>query len=156
MKKCPTCGIVKTREEFYIRKSRKDGLRGQCKSCESIDKKKWREKNRERDRENGKRWYRNNIEKQRDKNKKYREENCDKVAERMKKWILENPEKIKARNDALHAIERGEITKPKVCSKCGNGGLIDGHHEDYSKPLDVVWLCKSCHISLHRGRRAKA
>lgn len=30
---------------------------------------------------------------------------------------------------------------------------LDGHHDDYDKPLSVRWLCRSCHVSLHARRR---
>lgn len=43
------------------------------------------------------------------------------------------------------ALRNGELVRPKKCSKCGVVGRIDGHHEDYDKPLDVTWLCQGCH-----------
>ncbi|KKK86996.1 hypothetical protein LCGC14_2757690, partial [marine sediment metagenome] len=38
------------------------------------------------------------------------------------------------------AVDAGRITKPKECSTCGAGGMIHGHHTDYSKPLEVMWV----------------
>jgi hypothetical protein len=43
------------------------------------------------------------------------------------------------------AKRNGLIPPPTICEDCGKGGLLHGHHEDYSKPLDVNWLCPSCH-----------
>jgi hypothetical protein len=40
--------------------------------------------------------------------------------------------------------------KPAACSACGLVGRVQGHHEDYSKPLDVIWLCQKCHGLRHR------
>lgn len=37
------------------------------------------------------------------------------------------------------------------CVACGAGKNIHAHHEDYGKPLDVIWLCGSCHIKCHMG-----
>jgi RNA polymerase sigma factor (sigma-70 family) len=49
------------------------------------------------------------------------------------------------------ALKDGTLLKPETCSQCGNGGKINAHHEDYDKPLDVVWLCNCCHLRLHHG-----
>ena len=55
-----------------------------------------------------------------------------------------------------HEIEMGRITKPTTCSQChGTQPRIEGHHEDYSKPLEVKWLCSLCHASQHRARGEK-
>jgi hypothetical protein len=44
---------------------------------------------------------------------------------------------------------------PQPCEKCGSEESIHAHHEDYSKPLSVNWLCRKCHIQLHRERLPK-
>ncbi len=48
------------------------------------------------------------------------------------------------------AVYAGRINKPAECSSCGTGGRLDGHHRDYDKPFDVVWLCRQCHANAHR------
>lgn len=62
-------------------------------------------------------------------------------------------QKHEARMAVNAAIGKGLIFKPKVCEGCNkqvaNKGHLHGHHEDYSKPLDVVWLCRICHSRVH-------
>jgi hypothetical protein len=59
--------------------------------------------------------------------------------------------KEKARRLVAQAIDNGVLKRPRECDQCGRGGMIHGHHEDYSKPLDVIWLCVSCHAKEHSG-----
>lgn len=47
-------------------------------------------------------------------------------------------------------IKRGKITK-LPCSICGNIES-EAHHEDYDKPLDVIWLCREHHLELHKKK----
>ncbi len=47
------------------------------------------------------------------------------------------------------AIKRGDLVNPGVCEQCQSTAYVEGHHDDYSKPLDVRWLCKSCHRLWH-------
>lgn len=49
----------------------------------------------------------------------------------------------------LKAIQAGELVRPAVCSRCGGGKRIEAHHPDYSKPLEVMWLCRRCHYHEH-------
>lgn len=59
------------------------------------------------------------------------------------------PEKHQARAGVARAVSRGDI-KRLACEICSETKNIHAHHEDYSKPLDVVWLCVSCHGLRHR------
>lgn len=43
------------------------------------------------------------------------------------------------------AIKSQELVRPEECEKCGKVRKLIAHHTDYSKPLDVEWLCRSCH-----------
>jgi len=45
------------------------------------------------------------------------------------------------------AVRQGKI-KRQPCEKCHEPNA-DGHHDDYSKPLDVRWLCRKCHAQHH-------
>ncbi|MFA4834882.1 MAG: hypothetical protein WC749_02255 [Dehalococcoidia bacterium] len=49
------------------------------------------------------------------------------------------------------AVKRGELIKPDTCSMCGEKKIIMAHHNDYSKPLDIIWVCQACHMKIHRG-----
>lgn len=43
----------------------------------------------------------------------------------------------------------GRLSSPYVCEQCHVVGQIDAHHDDYSKPLEIRWLCRRCHQRYH-------
>lgn len=47
-------------------------------------------------------------------------------------------------------LRKGRIEKPKECSMCHEEKKLDGHHDDYSKPLEVTWVCRACHFQIHK------
>lgn len=57
---------------------------------------------------------------------------------------------VRARAALNAAARAGQVARPAACSVCRGGGRIEGHHDDYSKPLAVRWLCSSCHGREHR------
>lgn len=57
--------------------------------------------------------------------------------------------KLRARSKVRDAVRFGKINKPDRCQTCGGMGIISGHHKDYSKPLEVDWLCPLCHSQEH-------
>lgn len=125
-------------------------------------------KNREKVRFLQKKWRDNNP----DKLKLYREKNKEKQAIYYKKWYEQNgrkrsvkqiqqihkwsknhPIEVKARNLLGSAIRSRKIKKPKDCSICKkNKKHIIGHHTDYNKPLDVKWVCSSCHKKIRHKK----
>lgn len=64
------------------------------------------------------------------------------------------PEKEAARRKVRYAVQWGHLT-PKPCERCG-ADEAQAHHHDYSKPLDVEWLCRPCHTETHVAERAGA
>jgi len=80
-----------------------------------------------------------------------------KERKRQKAWREKNKEKLKNKTDThklvMYAVKLGILSKPKECSKCGQMKRIEGHHEDYSKPLEVIWLCNPCHQALHKTKK---
>ncbi len=64
-------------------------------------------------------------------------------------WRKENPEKYKAQTILNNALRDKKIIKPDTCSVCNCATRIYGHHEDYSKPLEVMWMCQRCHKLHH-------
>lgn len=62
--------------------------------------------------------------------------------------------KGKARLAVQYAVKVGKIERPDRCEDCGRDRPLQGHHEDYDRPLDVVWLCRPCHVDRHREERA--
>lgn len=44
-----------------------------------------------------------------------------------------------------HALGTGEMVKPDHCERCGVKRFVEQAYFDYSRPLDVFWLCRTCH-----------
>lgn len=64
-------------------------------------------------------------------------------------WIKKNPKKRKAHLILRNAVKRGKIIKSTICMKCRGEFKLSAHHNDYTKPLEVEWLCSSCHKLKH-------
>ena len=69
--------------------------------------------------------------------------------EAVKEWMENHPKELIAHQKLRKAIRKGILNKPDHCSKCGRQTKISGHHPDYSKPLEVIWMCSSCHKLEH-------
>jgi len=76
------------------------------------------------------------------------------IKARMRSYYRNNPEKVKAHNDLLTAIRAGRIER-KPCEVCGKFPA-DAHHDDYSRPLVVRWLCRHHHHWHHRQEDNRA
>lgn len=76
---------------------------------------------------------------------------------RRREWRAKNRDYenmvARARKAVGSAVRRGELTRPTVCPVCNSSeNRIEAHHEDYSKPLEVSWLCSRCHTAVRYGK----
>lgn len=68
-----------------------------------------------------------------------------------RRQIERYPERVAARNEVRKALRNGTLKK-EPCSHCGSIE-VEAHHEDYSKPLEVIWWCQKYHDFYHRMQR---
>jgi hypothetical protein len=139
LKTCFKCGETKDRGEFYRHGQMGDGLLGKCKDCTKRDVRQHRMDNadalREYDRERSKR--------------------PERRAERTRRAYADrakHPDKTSARYAVSNALRDGRLKK-RPCAFCGFDERVEAHHHDYSKPLDVTWLCSPCHRRFHALER---
>lgn len=137
MKTCFKCGQQKEIDEFYKHCRMADGHLGKCKECTKKDVLKHRKKNIERirayDRERGK--------------LPHRIANNRRISLRARK---RNPLAYAAKILLNNALRSKKLKKPNRCTICNRMTRIYGHHNDYLKPLDVIWVCQVCHKQLHK------
>lgn len=150
MKTCIRCNLKKELTSFYKHKAMADGHLSVCIECTKARVNVHREKNLDRiqsyDRERAKRPER--IAQ----SKAYSQSEKGKAVH---KKALENYKKKYPMKYAAHlifgnAIRDGKIVKQTFCSECGSNKQIHGHHDDYTKPLEVRWLCIKCHVAWHK------
>ena len=67
-------------------------------------------------------------------------------------YMMRYPEKYVAHYTLTNAVRDGRIHRGP-CEVCGTTRRVHGHHDDYSKPLDVRWLCVRHHLELHEQLR---
>lgn len=111
--------------------------------------KKYRERNRERLLANKREWADNNKEYVKEYAKAWELENKDKRKAINNRSIKKHPHENKVRQQTKYAVSKGILVR-MPCEVCGNI-KTDAHHDDYNKPLDVRWLCRSCHAIWHRN-----
>jgi hypothetical protein len=128
MKICFKCGIAKEIDKFYVHPQMADGHLGKCKECCKIDERLRRIEHPELVAA---------CEKRRNRSAE--------ATIMARNWRAKNPEKYHAHNILYAAVRDGKLIKPDACEICGSKFHIHAHHTDYSKPLEVVWLCAKCH-----------
>lgn len=84
--------------------------------------------------------------------KKYRAtaKGKEKIYKAVYKSMKKHAAKHSARVSVCYHVKKGNLEKPSKCSVCKKESTIYAHHPDYSKPLEVIWLCRDCHCEEHR------
>lgn len=131
-KTCKDCQEVLPLSEFY-------GVQGECKACT-----KKRIRAREAKLALDPEWVIKDRARHREKSRRYRDAGRAKPQPSRRKI---NPEHKAANDIVSNAIRDGTLVR-KPCCVCGKEDA-QAHHEDYSKPLDVHWLCTRHHNDRH-------
>lgn len=139
-KRCSKCKIVKPVSEFSLNRRKKIGLQSWCKSCIRVVAVKYVR-------------LPSVIAHRKKYLKEWHAKHPGKAAQYQAAKRPEPKSRSKAREAFKSAKKYGKI-KSLPCVKCGNP-KSEGHHHDYSKPLDVTWLCRKHHAELHRLERDK-
>ena len=153
-KKCKKCGLTKPLASFPIRAAMRDGHRNECLDCKLAYQQAWVARMRkdpgyvamDRARHRAK-------SAERRANGKAKPTNYATV----KRWIKRNRHAQRAHWKASKAQMGGVLVKPQACEQCGaRRRQLEKHHPDYSKPLEVLWLCSKCHGLTRRKPLPKA
>lgn len=116
----------------------------------NLEKTKERRPSRKWQREYMREYYRKNPEKIKEIQERSRAKRREQVKAIMA-LVAKSPDQ-KARQKMHTEIKAGRMIKPDRCSKCGkqcSRRQLQAHHTDYSKPLEVTWLCTRCHGEAH-------
>ena len=102
-------------------------------------------------------WREKELDRQRSKAQRARERGQYPSREAQRKgalaWTKRNPEKKSATSAVNNAIRSGKL-KRQPCEVCGYT-LVQAHHDDYTKPLSVRWLCHEHHAAHHVEMRRR-
>lgn len=152
MKVCNGCGKNKPVSEYHKYPSRK-GVRSRCKECFNAASARYHHEHPEKRPASSTEYRHRKLEKYRATERLRYSKNSAKEAERKQRLWREHPEMNRAHCAVRDAIKKGEMVRPDRCSECGRQVEIEAHHEDYGKPLEVIWLCLDCHMKLHWGNK---
>lgn len=151
MKTCKECGFEKPLSEYYAHQKMADGHLNKCKNCVRIRISKHRELNLDQIKAYDKQ--RAMIPKRIEARKEYGKTDAGKIAKKkaLEKYRMKHTDRNYARIAVNNALRDGKIEKIP-CLICGDE-KVEGHHPDYSRPLDVVWLCNQHHREAHNLTR---
>jgi hypothetical protein len=134
MKTCFKCGRSLPLDAFYPHPAMKDGRLGKCKDCTKEDVR----ANYAAKREQYSAYYAKRNQEPERKESLLRHQRARRAR---------HPERSRARNAVSNALRDGKLER-QPCERC-ESPRSQAHHEDYSRPLDVRWLCFPCHRDEH-------
>lgn len=134
-KQCGRCGEEKPISEFNRMSSSADWRQAYCRRCNALNRRAYYAENREGENARNRAYYQSNRQVLRRYNEGY---------------YARYPERVRAAGLVNYAVKSGELPQISTqrCAGCGQQAT-EYHHPDYSRPLDVVPLCHSCHKRVH-------
>jgi len=147
---CQYCKTSKPTDDFYQSSIRKDGINGSCKECVRAKVRANRAKNLDYYLEFDRKRANNPDRVQARKDYQQTERGQRKAGAAKRAYAERNPTIRQAHNAVNNALRDGKIVRPSCCETCQQEAVLHGHHCDYNKLLDVMWLCDPCHKAWHK------
>lgn len=155
-KRCTLCKAVKPLSSFYKWIRGHDGYTSHCKDC--IKSYYTSEHARKLARKRAKKYY--YVQGGREYNRRYyrsdrgKEVLCKfrKSLKGKKSQAREYARKRKLGLDKIYKLVAKELPR-SPCEVCGKTIGVHAHHDDYSKPLLVRWLCARHHMQIHKPKK---
>lgn len=167
LKKCTMCGRSLSRDNFGPDKRSPDRLRARCFDCRREEARVRYAKHRDAIRQREKARRERNIDAERRKAREryaadrlkfslnareYQRSEKGRAVRRATylRQRARNPDAFRARCAVARALLSGKL-KRQPCATCGAERADAHHHRGYARnhALDVIWLCKHCHIIEH-------
>lgn len=126
--KCGRCQRTMPVDRFWRDRDKRSGYKSHCKECCDAVR---------------------DPVKHAQKQARYAQRHPDRIAKRAVIKRRQTPEKHQARTAVSRAIGAGILIRPDACERCHSAVTVEAHHEDYTRVLDVVWLCQRCHLNIH-------
>lgn len=149
-KLCNRCKRTLSPDNFHRNRSKRDGLGTFCKECTQKLKAQYQVDHKDRVTASSQRWRAKNREHARRIDKASRQRTTERKRLYNRQYAIENREKRRAHGSVKEAVKVGKLPPidTQTCVKCGQQAH-HYHHEDYSRRLDVIPLCGSCHQYVH-------
>jgi transposase-like protein len=144
---CKHCNTKKPTENFYV------SSKSKCKECIKSNVRLYRKQNLERIQEHDRQ--RNSQPHRIQARKEYIKTDAGKQSKKKSDSAYKKryPMVYASHVIANNAIREGKLVPAKKCSVCNSTNKIEGHHDNYTKPLVVRWLCEPCHKTWHQNNK---
>ncbi len=136
MKTCTKCKKSKPLADFQPEPRYETGVRSRCRECFNLANALYRSQHPELVTE---------------RKRRYRTRNRKAIRDNERLYRSNHPERGRAKTNLYCAVKSGKLSR-RPCEICG-GLDVHGHHFDYDRQLDVVWLYRSHHMKLHGGHK---
>ena len=149
MKRCTKCGKTLPLEQFSRMTSASGGLRGPCRACASVWYHRYYAANKTALVARSQRYHATHRGEEAASARRYRSEHPEIAVAFAQQYSAQYPCRLSAKRAVASAIRNGKLVRPNACELCGSEGYLHAHHADYSRPLDVTFLCVPCHKTVH-------
>ena len=148
--RCGKCDAWQPPEAFHTDRSKTSGRSNICKQCHKDRRRDGTPETQTRAKERRRQWRRDNPKLAKAQRRQHYLKNRERVIAQTNEYKKRNKERHAAHTLVRLALAQGRLERGTECARCGDDyGPIQAHHHDYTKPLEVEWLCVSCHRNHH-------